>query len=77
MPSETLEVPATAWLTRFEGLLRETMPYLRHIAPELAEETLIQLGSRLVELRLGGVGDLGADTPGAIAASQIPSAARA
>jgi hypothetical protein len=62
MPTDTLEVPATAWLARFEGLLRETMPHLRRVAPELPEETLIQLGSRLVELRLGGIGDLGADS---------------
>jgi hypothetical protein len=54
MHADTMEVPATTWLARFEGLLRETMPYLRHVAPELSEETLLQLGSRLVELRLGG-----------------------
>jgi hypothetical protein len=63
MHTETMEVPATAWLARFEGLLRETMPYLRRVAPELPEETLIQLGSRLVELRLGGLVDLGAEAP--------------
>jgi hypothetical protein len=63
MPTDTLEVPATAWLARFEGLLRETMPHLRRVAPELSEETLIQLGSRLVELRLGGIGDRVGDSP--------------
>ena len=61
MLTEPLEVPATAWLARFEGLLRETMPSLRRIAPELPEETLIQLGSRLVELRLGGIVELDAE----------------
>jgi hypothetical protein len=63
MTTESLEAPATAWLARFEGLLRETMPHLRHLAPELSEETLIQLGSRLVELKLGGLMDRGADSP--------------
>jgi hypothetical protein len=61
MPTETMEVPATAWLARFEGMLLETMPSLRRLAPELSEETLIQLGSRLVELRLGGLAGLGAE----------------
>jgi hypothetical protein len=51
---ETLEAPATAWVARFEELLRETLPHLRRIAPELSEETLIQFASQLVELRLGG-----------------------
>jgi len=37
------------------------MPSLRRIAPELPEETLIQLGSRLVELRLGGIVELDAE----------------
>jgi hypothetical protein len=59
MMTEILEAPATAWVARFERLLQETMPHLRRAAPELAEESLIQLASRLVELRLGAVVDLG------------------
>jgi hypothetical protein len=58
MMTTTLETPATAWVARFERLLRETMPHLRRAAPELEEESLIQLASRLVELRLGAVVDL-------------------
>jgi hypothetical protein len=57
--TETLEAPAMAWVARFEGLLLETMPHLRRAAPELSEDELIGLASRLVELRLGGVVDLG------------------
>jgi hypothetical protein len=42
-------------------MLQETMPQLRRVAPELSEEALIQLASRLVELRLGGITDLGSE----------------
>jgi hypothetical protein len=57
MMTETMDAPATAWVARFAGSLREIMPKLRRIAPELSEEALIELASRLVELRLGGVVD--------------------
>lgn len=58
---EILETPATAWVERFAGLLQETMPHLRRFAPELSEDALIEIASRLVELRLGGVVDLGSE----------------
>lgn len=61
MNDDIQEPRATAWVARFEAMLQETMPQLRRVAPELSEEALIQLASRLVELRLGGITDLGSE----------------
>ncbi|HEY2067174.1 MAG TPA: hypothetical protein VGG84_14560 [Gemmatimonadaceae bacterium] len=61
MKDEPHEPHAAAWVARFEAMLQETMPQLRQVAPELSEEALIQLASRLVELRLGGITDLGSE----------------
>lgn len=61
MNDDIHEPRATAWVARFEAMLQETMPQLRRAAPELSEEALIQLASRLVELRLGGITDLGSE----------------
>lgn len=61
MRDEPHEPHATAWVARFEAMLQETLPQLRRVAPELSEEALIQLASRLVELRLGGITDLGSE----------------
>jgi hypothetical protein len=57
----TFVTPATAWIARFEGLLQETMPHLRRAAPELSEDDLIRMASCLVELRLGGIVDVGSE----------------
>jgi hypothetical protein len=59
--TETLDAHAIPWVARFEGLLLEMLPHLRRAAPDLHEDELIQLGSRLAERRLGGVVDLGSD----------------
>jgi hypothetical protein len=61
MKDEPREPHAAAWVARFEAMMQETMPQLRRVAPELSEEALIQLASRLVELRLGGITDLGSE----------------
>jgi hypothetical protein len=59
--TSTPQSRAPAWVERFEGLLLETMPHLRRAAPGLTEEQLLETASRLVELRLGGLVDLGSD----------------
>jgi hypothetical protein len=57
--AEMVNSHSREWVARFERLLQETMPHLRRAAPELSEEALLQLGSRLVEIRLGSVLDVG------------------
>ena len=56
MTTDTLDTRASAWVARFEALLRESMPHVRQAAPELSEDDLIQHASRLVESRLAARG---------------------
>lgn len=59
--NEHLTSHSTEWVERFAVLLQEAMPYLRRALPHLSEDALIQLAARLVELRLGGVVDMGSE----------------
>lgn len=56
MTTVTVDTRASAWVVRFEVLLRESMPHVRQAAPELCEDDLIQHASRLVESRLAARG---------------------
>ena len=48
----TLEALAAARVERFAMLLREMMPNIRRLAPNISEEELIEIASKLAEHRL-------------------------
>jgi hypothetical protein len=48
----SLEALAAARVERFAVLLREMMPKVRRLAPQISEEELIEITAKLVENRL-------------------------
>jgi hypothetical protein len=48
----TLEALAAARVDRFATLLREMMPKVRRLAPNVSEEELIEIAAKLAEHRL-------------------------